>query len=588
VAVVASFEVGPWIVQPSLNVIFSEGTTHHIEPKVMQVLVCLIEHAGEAVSKESIFHIVWPDTFVTDDVIKRSILELRRAFEDDARQPRIIQTIPKRGYRLIAPVKPGNGINRPKRAQWEEAHPGKTRLVVLPFQNLTGDPGQEFLASGFTDELITQLSRLDPKRLGVIASTSSNMMRGKSISEIRRALNVQYIVEGSVLSSGGRIRTEVQLIQASDETHVWANSYVRELSDLFRIQSEVSQAVARQMPASLQLASLPPPPPLNPPAHDAYLKGMLHWNNRSDLGRSAALFEEAVRIDPNYGAAYACLASVYITLGEGPYNTLLPREANRKCRAAAQRALELDPSLAEAHAALGMAAMVHDWDLQKAERELRLALELNPSDSSTHEWLGMLFMAQGKTKEALEEGQRSLDLDPVSPACHAFIAQTYHYAGEYEKAIEQARHILDVHPMFLQARYWLGSAYVQKKMLAEAIEQFRLGREYSGDNPVMVMAYGYAQAMAGNASEANAALHQLEVRQQQRYVPALYFAGIYVGLGDNGAAMKYLNEAYEERNDRMIYLRIEPVLNSLRSDPRFLALLDKVAAGPNHACVDEA
>ena len=585
---VASFEVGPWIVQPSLNVIYSEGTTHHVEPKVMQVLVCLIEHAGEAVSKESIFHIVWPDTFVTDDVLKRSILELRRAFEDDARQPRIIQTIPKRGYRLIAAVKPGNGAHRSQMGRWEEEHPEKTRLVVLPFQNLTGDPGQEFLASGFTDELITQLSRLDPKRLGVIASTSSNMMRGKSISEIRRALNVQYIVEGSVLSSGGRIRTEVQLIQASDETHVWANSYVRELSDLFRIQSEVSQAVAQQIPASLQLASLPPPPPLNPPAHDAYLKGMLHWNNRRDLGRSAALFEEAVRIDPNYGAAYACLASVYITLGEGPYNTLLPREANRKCRAAAQRALELDPSLAEAHAALGMAAMVHDWDLQKAERELRLALELNPSDSSTHEWLGMLFMAQGKTREALEEGQRFLDLDPVSPACHAFIAQTYHYAGEYEKAIEQARHILDVHPMLLQARYWLGSAYVQKKMLAEAIEQFRLGREYSGDNPVMVMAYGYAQAMAGNASEANAALHQLAVRQQQRYVPALYFAGIYVGLGDNGAAMKYLNEAYEERNDRMIYLRLEPMLNSLRSDPGFLALLDKVAAGPNHACVDEA
>ena len=460
---VASFKVGPWIVQPSLNIVSSEGTTNHVEPKVMRVLVCLIEHAGEAVSKESIFHTVWPDTFVTDDVLKRSISELRRAFEDDAREPRFIQTISKRGYRLIAPVKPGNGANRPQRGRENKEHPEKTRLVVLPFQNLTGDPDQEFLASGFTDELITQLSRLDPNRLGVIASTSSNMVRGKSISEVRCVLDVQYIVEGSVLRSGGRIRTEVQLIQASDETHIWANSYIRELSDLFQMQAEVSQAVARQIPASLKLASLPTPPPLNPPAHDAYLKGMLYWNNRSDLVRSAALFEEAVRIDPNYGAAYARLANVYIVLGEGPYNDLLPREANRRCRAAAQRALELDPSLAQAHAALGVAAMAHDWDLHMAERELRLALELNPSDPSTHELLGMLFMAQGKTKEALEEGQRSLDLDPVSPACYAFIAQTYYYAGEYDRAVAQARQILDVHPTFLQARYWLGMAYVQRR-----------------------------------------------------------------------------------------------------------------------------
>jgi serine/threonine protein kinase/Tfp pilus assembly protein PilF len=469
----------------------------------------------------------------------------------------------------------GFAADKYRRGRAAPPFPEKTRLAVIPFENLSGDR-QDFFSSGLTDELTTQLGRLNPSRLGVIASASSNIVRGKPISEIGRDLNVQYVVEGSVRRSGNQVRVDVQLIQASDETNIWANSYTRDLADVLRVQSEISEAVARQIPANLHISSLPPQPTANPKAHDAYLKAKLYLDNRSDLGKSAALFEEAIRDDSSYAAAYAGLANVYGALGEAPYDVLLPREAHRKSREAALHALELDPSLAQAHAALGTAALSFDWDLRAAEREYRLALELNPNEAEVHEWLGTVFMAEGKTKEALEEGQRSLDLDPVSPACHAFMAQAYYYAGDYDKAIEQARHILEIQPQFLNARYWLGSAYSQKQMYAEAIEQFQLAREASGDNPAMVMGYGYAQALAGNPTEAHAALRALEARRRQQRVPAIYFAGIYLGLRDPLNAMKYLNEAYEERSDRLIYLGVEPMVNSLRSDPEFQTLLRKI------------
>ena len=618
---IGNFRVGPWLVEPSLNSISQDGAAIRVEPKVMEVLICLADRAGQAVPKETLIETVWTDTFVTDDVLKRAISELRRVFGDDAREPRVIQTIPKRGYRLVAPVAPVNaagavapqsphtpvhasepgaiGRNRRMRVmafaaiavvlmvsgytvnkRWRASEvrplPGKTRLLVLPFQNLSGDPGQDFFGLGLTDELITQLGRLNPDRLGVIASTSSNLVHGKTISEVGRELNVQYVVEGSVRRSRNQVRIDVQLIQASDETHLWAKSYTRELTDILRVQSEVAEAVEQQIPANLHIPSLPPAPSVNPLAHDAYLKGKLYWNSRTDIRKSVSYFEEAVKDDQSYAAAYAGLANAYVVLGDIPYDGLLPKEAKHKAREAAQRALELDPSLAEAHAALGNAAADYDWDFTTAEREYRLALELNPNDPNVHEWLGIVFMIQGKTKEAMEEAGRCLDFDPVSPAGHTFVSEIYYYSRDYDKAIEEARHILEVHPHHLQASYLLGSAYLRKQMYAQAIEQFRLASETTDHNPAMVMAYGNAQALAGNAPAAHEALRELEVRRQRQRVAPLYFAGIYAGLGDKPKAMTYLNQAYEEHCDRLGYLGLDPIVDPLRSEPGFQILLQKV------------
>lgn len=614
----SDFRVGAWLVQPSLNSVSRNGAAVRLESKVMAVLVCLARQAGKPLTKDELLTAVWPDTFVTEDALKRCISELRRVFEDDPREPRIIETIPKRGYRLIASVSTEKedlpaaaGVasplvtrsNVPKAAKswkaaaaigvsallilggravlaWKkkaEIHvPEKVRLVVLPFQNLSGDGSQDFFSAGLTDELTTQLGRLDPARLGVIASTSSNLMPGKSIPEIARLLSVQYVLEGSVRRSANEVRIDAQLIQTSDQTHIWASSFTRNLTDVLKVQTEVSEAVARQIPTNLHITTPSAVPSVNPKAHDAYLKGKLYLDSRSDLKESLGSFTEAIRTDPNYAKAYAGLAYAYILLGEAPSNVILPGEARRAGREAAHRALEIDPALAQAHAALGMAAFDYDWDLRAAENEYRLALEIEPTDPLIHEWLGHVYMVQGRKKEALEEGQRSLDLDPVSPACHAFLARTHYYYGEYDRAIEYARHILDIEPQFLDARYWLGNAYLRKRMYREAIEQFRQGRALSGHNSVMVMGYGYAQARAGNLEEARGALRELEIKRVKQYVPSMYFAGVYLGLGDNAQALKYLNRAYEEHSDELIFLGVDPMLDPLRSDPGFKDLLSRI------------
>ena len=616
----SDFRVGAWLVQPSLNCVSRNGAAVRLESKVMAVLVCLARQPGNPLTKEALLTAVWPDAFVTEDALKRCISELRRVLEDDAREPRIIETIPKRGYRLIAQVSTekedlptarsfgslamrrnrptatkswkaaaaigvsaaililcGRAVMAWKRKSESQA-PGKIRLVVLPFQNLSGDASQDFFSAGLTDELTTQLGRVDPARLGVIASTSSNVMPGKSIPEIARILNVQYLLEGSVRRNADQVRIDAQLIQASDQTHIWASSFTRNLTDVLKVQTEVSEEVARQIPANLHITPSSPPPSVDPRAHDAYLKGRFYLNNRTSPDKSVELFEEATRLDPSYAPAFASLAQAYNLLGEVPYNVILPQEAQAKSLAAARHALGLDDASADAHASLGIAAFAFGWDLKTAEHEYRIALELDPNHASAHEWLGMVYMAQGKTREALEEGQRSLDLDPVSPACHAFIAQTYYFAGDYDKAADEARRILEVRPQFLQARYWLGSAYAQKKMYPEAIEQFRLGRQLSRDAPVMVVGYGYAQGMSGDRAAALATLRELEDQSRRRYISPIYFVGIYLGLGDKKNALKFLNQAFEERNDRMIYLNVEPMVNPLRSEPEFQNLLRRLNA----------
>ena len=454
--------------------------------------------------------------------------------------------------------------------------PEKIRVAVLPFQNLSGDPAQDYFSLGLTDELITQLGQLNPARVGVIASTSSGAFRNKSLSEIIQTLDLQYAIEGSVRRDANQVRIDVQLIEARDQTHVWANSYTRDLTDVLRVQSEVAEAVVRQIPANLHLATIAAAPAVDPEAHDAYLKARLYWNTRSDLGKSAALFQEAIDKDPNFAAAYAGFANVYEALGESPYDAIPAADAGRKSRSAAEHALALEPTNAEAHAALGTIAANFDWDFDRAEREYRRSLELNPSDPSVHEWLATVLLVERRYAEAQAEGQRSLDLDPVSPACHAVVAQTYYYAGDYDKAIDKARYILEVRPQFWIARYWLGSAYSEKKMYSQALEQFRLARESSGDNPAMTMGYAYTQAVSGDPAGARAVLQGLLQRNHQKHVPSLYLAGIYAGLNDPDNTMKYLNAAFDERANRLIYIGVEPIVAFLRSDPRFLDLLRRI------------
>jgi TolB-like protein/Tfp pilus assembly protein PilF len=468
----------------------------------------------------------------------------------------------------------------------------KVRIAVLPFTYLGGDSKPDYITEGLTEVIITALGQLDPPHLGVIAATSSKIVSGKPIAEIGRLLNVKYVIEGNVQHVGNQLRIDVQLIQVSDETHLWADSFTRELSDLLQVESDVSAAIARQVLATLPLPPSPKPPsslrggtvhaatPEIAKSRHAYLQGKFAWGSRGDLRSSIKFFEEAIHGDPTYAEAYAGLAAATAILGQVPNDGIPPSEAKPKARDAAQKALQLNPRLAEAHAVLGNVAMSYDWDLATAEKELRRAIELNPNDPTPHEWYCHLLIVEGHNSEALAEVHHALDLDPVNPLFHAVLAETYYFGRSYDAAIEEAQQVVKLHPGSLSAQFWLGSAYREKKMYPQAIETFKNARElahqFAGDNPAMIMAYGHTQALAGNATEARAALQQLQQLAATRFVPNLYPAAIHVGLGEAEEAFRLLDLAYQERIDRLVYLNVDPMADPLRSDPRFAQLMAKV------------
>lgn len=459
--------------------------------------------------------------------------------------------------------------------------PQKLRLVVLPFANLSGDPKQDYFSAGLTDEMITRLGSLDPHRLGVIAPTSSSAVAGKPIAEIRRALDVHYALEGSVRREGNRVRIDVQLIQLSDETHLWADSYNRDLNDILLVQDEVGAAVASQIRVALATAtqtstSRTATRSVNPEAYDAYLWGRFHWTHRGDLHRSIEFYQKAVEKDPQYSLAYAGLASSYALLGQVPYDDMPPIEAKPKAHAAAEHALQLDPQLAEAHAVLANVAFTYDWKFETAEHEFHRAFALNPNDPTSHLWYSHYCIARNRLSQALEENFRLLDIEPVSPLFNTNRAEFYYYKRDYDAAIIPAIRAIEQYPNYWLAYVWLGSAYREKKMYKDALEQFSKARKLSGDQPVTIALSGHALGLSGDDAGARKVLADLQHLAQSRYVSSLYLAAIYTGMGETSTALDWLERAYRERNDRLLYLGADPIADRLRSDPRFAQLLQKI------------
>jgi TolB-like protein/tetratricopeptide (TPR) repeat protein len=452
-------------------------------------------------------------------------------------------------------------------------------VAVLPLQNLTGDPANEYFAAGMTDALITELAQV--RALRVISRTSTMKYEGtkKSLPDIGRELHVDAIVEGSVVRSGDHVRITAQLIEAGSDTHIWAQTYDGSFKDILGIQTQVSKAIVREVRVRLtpqEEARLAEVRSVNPEAYEAYLKGLYLLSQRTPAGieGSLALFQKATRLDPNYAPAYLGLANSYVVAMS--HDMMPSAVALAKGRAAAEKALALDDSLGQAYAALAQMKFFHEWDFQGAEREFKMALDRSPNSSTAHHWYGVQLMLEGRFDEADRQMREAQELDPLSLIISAAIALNYVYAGQPDRAIEQANKTLAINGNFPSAYAALGLAYERKKMFPEAIAAYQKYLELSGRDPDAITRLAEGYAAAGNTAEARKLLHELEHPPKGMFVTANNPAAVYAMLGEKDKAFELLDLGLKQRATGMMMIRWDPPFDPLRSDPRFQSLCRKL------------
>ncbi len=472
---------------------------------------------------------------------------------------------------------------------WKLLQPpeSKIMMVVLPFENLSGDPEQKYFVYALTDEITAQLAGLSPDRLGIIARTTAMRYEhaAKDVRQIGNELGVQYALEGTVFRTGDQVRITAQLVKCKDQTHLWAKDYEGDQRDILKLQSDVARAIAEGIQLKLtpaQQARLASPRSVNPEAFEAYAHARYHWNKRSpeELQRAIGYFTKAIEKDPKYAPAYAGLADTYCLLASNGYDVMRPREAMPKAKEAALKAVEVDDTLAEAHTSLANVRLTYDWNWTEAEKEFKRALVLNPGYPTAHQWYALYLRLMGRSEEAVAEAKEALKLDPFSVAIHAAVAEGYNFSRQYDQVIERCQKTLDMEPNYYLTYLWLGRAYEEKGKYEDALAVFEKGRALSGDSPVMVMALAHAYATAGRKAEAQKVLNELRALSKKRYVPALYVAAVYGGLGDKDKAFQWLEKAFEERADHLIYLQREPMADPVRSDPRFQDLVRRIGLPP--------
>ena len=631
----------------------------------LEILILLLEHRGEIVSREKIVARVWGnDVFLdTDNSIRGAIRKVRQALKDDPETPRFIQTVTGRGYRFIAPIIspeeehtaepatpeasiaatgtrsfvsetdnwPQGGsvglvdqeqertaadladtetvwgqVSRPAwrwlfvgpvslaivsilslLAAWvwrasrvPTVFEGKTVLAVLPFDNLSRDPDQEFFSQGLTEEMIAQIGKLNRDRLKVVARSAVARYKGSALSakEIGKELSADYLVQGSVRLSSDRVRITVQLIQARDQTDVWTESYDRELEDVLAVQDSVVRSIASEIHIALtdeQEKRFAAPRQISPEAYEAYLKGRYYWNKRTgeSMQKAEQYFEQAIDNDPTYAAAYSGLADCNSGLTWHGFKS--PAEALPKAYAAARKALEINPESAEAHASLGL-AMSHRWDWTGAEAEFRRALQLDPQYANAYHWYGDYLSIRSRHGEALAEAKHALELDPLNLMISTWVGLRYYLAHDYSRAIDQNRNSVELDPNFAAAHLLLGKDYLGAGLHSEAVDELKKAARLSGDSPLYTAQVAVALAVAGRNGDALRIAHELETVSRKRYVSPYGLAQIYAASNKKEETFKWLQAAYEGHAVWMGYLAVDPIFDRYRSEERFKDLLRRV------------
>jgi len=611
------------------RVLFRSREIVPLYPKAIDVLIFLVERQGQIATKEDLLSRVWADTYVEDGSLTRSISILRKALGDTPEGHRYILTVPKRGYRFVAPVREDSdgaaseaarsavpvtpSLRTPEIATAATARksrtlailggavavllcaaglfywssnrgrptaPSRIMIAVLPVQNLTGDPEREFISDGLTEGIIAQLGRINPERLGVIARTSAMTYKrsAKTVSQIGSELRVEYVVESSLRQSSDRLRITTQLIRVKDQTHLWSQDYDRTSRDLMTLQEEFARAIASGIRLELVAAAKQPLPSgrsMNPDAYLAYLEGRFYWNQRSvsSLERALVHLSQAIQLDPNYALAYSGLADAYCSLGV--IGDVAPGEVFPRARDAAEKALQLDPALAEAHTSMAYVKFSYDWDWKAAEAEFHRAIALNPNYATAHQWYGQFLRLLGRQNDAIAEGKKSLGLDPRSLIINVEAGLPYHYLGRYDEALQHFRKALEMEPDFALAHHDIGWVLEAEGKYPEAIREFERAVQIS-DVAALWSSLGHAYGMAGRREDAMKVLAKLREISKQHYVAPSYEASVYLGLGEYDKAMDLYEKSYEQRSWGMLWLKIAHNLKPLRGTPRFERLMQKM------------
>jgi TolB-like protein/DNA-binding winged helix-turn-helix (wHTH) protein len=593
------------------------GSKIKLQELPFQLLTLLLEHPGELVTREQLRRKLWPDGIYVDfeRSLNRAVVKLRDALGDSAESPRFIETLPRRGYRLIAPVSdtvaapaapPSEVLNQRKltmrrwntgliavlllvsvvttirliKSSRSQQHRSINSIAVLPLDNLSADPAQDYFADGMTDELITELAQLG--KLRVISRTS--VLRYKNtrltLPEIAHELNVDAVVEGSVLRSGDRVRISAQLVDARADRHMWAHSYESELRDVLTLQREVAHQIAQQIRLSVsgEQNHEAPARPLVPEAHDAYLQGRYHANKQTQKEMESALqyYRAALAKDPDYAPAYAAMGECYDYLALYYWK---PRDALPQAKAAALKAVELDDSLAEGHAVLGIVYLEFDWNWPAAEREMRRALELNPS-SIAHLYYAEYLASLGRRDEAVTEIERARSVDPFSLRVMSEGVFWEFIAHNYDFAIQAGRAALASEPNDAPLYSYLALIYALQKRYPEAIDLAEKGRRMDESAFIAAMVAS-TYAAAGRRADAERILNGISQEIKEQYSCSYEVSAAYVALGEVNQAFHWLDKAYDDRSTCMVALKQDPRFDGLHSDPRFQNLLRRVGFPEN-------